>query len=80
MKKWKRLAPAVGATWTAADAARLTPKASTDALRLLWACIANDAMWQGMSDRQAIRLADAAVKREVWRLHAMQRQRRLASL
>ena len=47
--------------WTAADAQEHTHKASTEALRALWAKVANEALARGDPEAVAIRKANAAV-------------------
>lgn len=49
--------------WTAADAPQHTKQATTEALRRLWAKVANEALERGESDASAIRQANAVVAR-----------------
>jgi hypothetical protein len=50
--------------WEAEDAPAHTRKASTAALRQLWAKVANDRRGRGATDAEAIRQANAVVARE----------------
>lgn len=47
--------------WTASDASAHTHKAATEALRALWAKVANEALARGDPEAVAIRKANAAV-------------------
>ena len=49
--------------WTKKSAKRFTKKASTPRKRKAWAKIANKVLKRGGSDKSAIRIANAAVKR-----------------
>jgi len=51
--------------WTADDAERHTHKASTQALKDLWAKVANDALARLGDEGRAIREANAVVARQV---------------
>lgn len=50
--------------WTPENAPEHTHKAVTEALRRLWAEVANDRLGRGDSEASAIRQANAAVARE----------------
>jgi len=50
--------------WTPDDATRHTHKATTQALKELWAKVANDALARTGDEGRAIREADAVVARQ----------------
>lgn len=50
--------------WSTADAQAHTHKASTEALKALWAKVANESLARGDPEAVAIRKANAAVARE----------------
>jgi uncharacterized protein YdaT len=47
--------------WKSKDAQRHTHKANTPKRRRQWAHVANSALRRGLSERSAIRMADAAI-------------------
>jgi hypothetical protein len=49
--------------WTSEDSARKTKKASTPAKKNQWAAVANSVLGKTGDDAQAIRIANAAVKK-----------------
>lgn len=49
--------------WKPKDATRHTKKARTPSKREVWAKVANEALHSGKSEAQAIRIANAVIKR-----------------
>lgn len=55
--------------WTAKDAQRHTEKANTPQLQAIWAAVANKILKQTNDEGEAIRLANAAVSKDLAGAH-----------